>query len=85
MSQAPNVVHFAAKHRTSAFVITSLTALCVFAAIDLDTARTFSFGVRDATVSYFDWLFVYVVSGALIIVFLLALHPNASRRIAPER
>lgn len=84
MNQATDVVQFAAKHRLSAFAIASLTALCVFAALDLDTAKTLTLGARDATVSHFDWLFVYAVSGVLIIVFLLAFHPNASRPIGRE-
>ncbi|MCR9277029.1 MAG: BCCT family transporter [Pseudomonadaceae bacterium] len=81
MDQSITVVRFAAKHRLSAFAIASLTALCVFAALDLESARSITLGARDATVGGFDWLFVYTVSGALIAVALLAFHPGASQVI----
>ncbi len=84
MNLTNDAIVFGAKHRLSAFAIASLTALCVFAALDLDTAKTLTLGVRDATVSGFDWLFVYAVSGVLLVVVLLAFHPNASRRIGRD-
>lgn len=81
MPVSNGVTTYPAKHTLSAVAILSLVAFCIFAALDLDTAKVVTMGARDVVTGTFDWLFIYAVSGILFLSLLLALHPAASARI----
>ncbi|MGD8418272.1 MAG: BCCT family transporter [Pseudomonadales bacterium] len=84
MISTPPTVVFGARHRLSAFAILSLAAFSVFAALDLDAAKRITIGMRDAVTGHFDWLFVAVVSGVLLLAIGLLFLPGASRRIGRD-
>ncbi|MBD3646764.1 MAG: hypothetical protein HUJ31_04775, partial [Pseudomonadales bacterium] len=61
-----------AKHYLSVFTILSLMVFCGGAAFDLETARSWTFAVRDLVTHHFDWLFIYTASLVLVSVVALA-------------
>lgn len=80
-----NTVVSAARSRGGSFLswfaIATLLGFCVYTLVDLPGAQHLTTSLRDWVTQYFDWLFVAVVSGVVLIAAALALHPNASRRI----
>jgi len=41
-------------------------------------------GTKDWVIQHFDWLFVWVATGSVLVVALLAIHPRANVRLGPE-
>lgn len=61
-----------------------LTLLVAISAISIETASALLIGAKDQVVDYFDWLFVGVATGALLVVALLGIHPRANVRLGSD-
>jgi choline/glycine/proline betaine transport protein len=54
------------------------------AALETPAASAILIATKDWVVGHFDWLFVFVVTAAVVGVVCLALHPRAKARLGPE-
>ena len=62
-------------------VLVAQVALSIFAP---ETANTLLVGLKDDVVAYFDWLFVFVASAALVLAIFLGRHPRANLRLGND-
>jgi len=61
-----------------------LVLLIAISAISIESANALLIGAKDQVVDHFDWLFVGVATGALLVVALLGVHPRANVRLGAE-
>jgi choline/glycine/proline betaine transport protein len=68
----------------SRIALALLAAIVVLSVVSIETANGLLIGAKDAVVAYFDWLFVGVATGTLVLVVLLAVHPRANVRLGAD-
>ncbi len=86
-STGGGAISMPAGHRSALFAMGLLLCGVVATLVDLTAANTLMTALREAVTGYFDWLFVAMLSGVLILVLILACHPLGRLRLgrADER
>jgi len=68
----------------SQIALALLAAVVALAVVSIDTANALLIGAKDYVVSYFDWLFIGVATGTLLLVAMFAVHPRANVRLGAD-
>jgi choline/glycine/proline betaine transport protein len=68
----------------SAFAFLSLLAVGLLSGYSFESAGDLLIEIKDGIVFYFDWLFVWVASGSLVLVAVLGVLPQANLRLGTK-
>nr|NIR60724.1 hypothetical protein [Gammaproteobacteria bacterium] len=69
---------------SSRIAVGVVTLFVAASALSIGAASELLVAAKDWVVGHFDWLFVGVATGCLLLVPALALHPSARLRLGPE-